>query len=67
MGFPKIGKDWEHMGHIFSKLPNQCDFGYFGVPNVDTTVIVDVADGGGAQTQLGERTVQKVSKILSFH
>lgn len=58
MGFPKIGKDWEHMGHIFSKLPNQCDFGYFGVPNVDTTVIVHVADGGGAQAQLGERTVQ---------
>jgi len=23
MGFPKIGKDWEYMGHIFSKLPNQ--------------------------------------------
>ena len=55
------------MGHIFSKLPNQCDFGYFGVPNVDTTVIVHVADGGGAQAQLGREPFNFGVKILSFH
>ena len=54
------------MGHIFSKLPNQCDFGYFGVPNVDTTVIVHVADGEGRRLNLGREPFNFGVKILIF-